>query len=166
MMAFLFAKQGFVPLPPDLPVPLIQTQVPADLNRGAILQLWGRSQAVALTDPRVPLALKTAYGFDMVIIVPREAHNSMCGVETHGQQCNASDVLSVKQFDDGVARFERVNMSLILYTSIMHCGHSVIWENGTLDQEHPEWLQYDELGQVHNPKKYCTPTRPGVLCAL
>lgn len=148
LLLFLIAVQGFSPLPPDLPFPSMQTRVPVALNRGAILQLWGHSQAVALTNPEVPLALKTAYGFDMVIIVPREAHNSMCGVETHGQQCNVSDVLSVEQFNNGIEMFKRVNMSLILYTSIMHCGHSVIWENGTLDQEHPEWLQYDELGQV------------------
>ena len=39
----LFATQGFIPLPPDLPFPSIQTRVPEDLNRGAILQLWGHA---------------------------------------------------------------------------------------------------------------------------
>lgn len=102
---------------------------------------------MALTDHRVPTALKQEYGFDLVIAVPRSAHNSMCSAETHGQQCSATDMLTQEQFDDGVAAFAAANMSLVLYTSIMHVGHSPSWENGTVSKNHPEWSERDELGR-------------------
>jgi hypothetical protein len=72
-------------------------------------------------------ALKHSYGFDLVIAVPRDAHNSMCSAETHGQQCSASDMLTQQQFDDGVAAFAAVNMSLVLYTSVRCYAYHSQW---------------------------------------
>ena len=139
---------AFTPLPPDVPFPSLPVRPDPVLNRGAILQLWGHSQFAAMSDPRVPPALKDAYGFDLVIMLPRDAHNSMCNTEGHGQQCNVSDILSPAQFAGGLNAFTALNMSIIFYTSIMHCGHAPVWENGTLDALHPDWVQMDERNQT------------------
>jgi hypothetical protein len=72
-------------------------------------------------------ALKRSYGFDLVIAVPRDAHNSMCSAEAHGQQCSASDMLTQQQFDDGVAAFAAANMSLVLYTSVRCYAYRSQW---------------------------------------
>lgn len=45
-----------------------------------------------------------------------------------------------------VSAFEAANVSLILYTSIMHAGHSPAWENGSLAAAHPEFSERDENG--------------------
>ena len=57
-----------------------------ELNRGQILQLWGHSQAVALRSAAVPAALRAQFSFDMVIMLPRDVHNSMCNEEAGSQQ--------------------------------------------------------------------------------
>jgi hypothetical protein len=57
-----------------------------ELNRGHILQLWGHSQAAAMRNTAVPAALKAQYVFDMVIMLPRDAHNSMSSSATDHQQ--------------------------------------------------------------------------------
>ncbi len=131
---------SFAPLPPDTPLPSVPLLLGPSLGHGSVLQLWGHSQAKALTDHRVPEQLARDYAFDLVIMVPLEAHNSMCGAETAKQQCNASDILTEVQFARGVAAFEEANMSLMLYTSIMHVGHSPVWESGNLTLAHPEWM--------------------------
>jgi hypothetical protein len=136
----------FTPLPPDVALPDVPPLPNIPLQRGAVLQLWGHSQYVALTDHRVPLALQAAYAFDLVIVVPRAAHNSMCQAETHGQQCTKADQLTDEQFQSGVENWANLNLSIILYTSIMHCGHSPMWENGTLSRAHPEYSERDEGG--------------------
>ena len=59
------------------------------------------------------------YAFDMVIVIPRLAHNSMCSKEAGGQQCGPEDQLSKGQFDDGVQRFIAANYSVVFYTSVM-----------------------------------------------
>eukprot|EP00039_Didymoeca_costata_P021227 m.343831 g.343831 ORF g.343831 m.343831 type:complete len:981 (+) comp23431_c0_seq1:74-3016(+) len=140
------------PLPPDPPIVPHNSVLHSDmLHFGQVLQLWGHSQFVALTNPNVAPALKK-YGFNVVIMVPYKAHNAMCQAEAHGQQCTSSDVLSLTQFQTGIDTFAKVNISLMLYTSIMHCGHSSVWENGTLQREHPSWSERDELGQC--PQDY------------
>ena len=60
---FLLARLRRRPLHPSPALPN------ALLRRGAILQLWGHSQFVGLTDERVPSGLKKRFGFDLVIHV-------------------------------------------------------------------------------------------------
>lgn len=159
---------AFTPLPPAAPLPSAPPLPNVALRRGAFLQLWGHSQFVGLTDAEVPPALKEQYGFDLVIAVPREAHNSMCDTEAHGQQCTRADQLTEAQFNAGVAGWAAVNVSLVLYTSIMHIGHSPAWENGTYATEHPEWSERDEHGAC--PKQYgqcnISPAGGGVDAAI
>ena len=79
----------------------------------------------------------------------------MCSTEKHGQQCTRADQLSDMQFRQGLARWAAVNVSFILYTSIMHCGHSPIWENGTLSKQHPEYSERDENGACPGNYGHC-----------
>jgi hypothetical protein len=34
-----------------------------------------------------------------------------------------------------------------MYTSIMHCGHASVWQDGTLENIHPEWSQRGPKGE-------------------
>ena len=85
----------FLPLPPAPELPCLPVLERAALHRGATLQLWGRSQFLALTKRGVPTELKRLYSFDNVIAVPRDAHNSMCSSEAGGQQCGVGKLAIV-----------------------------------------------------------------------
>jgi hypothetical protein len=103
IVVLLISGEGYTPLPPDPPLARAVINAPPFLARGQILQLWGHSQWVAMTDRRVPSALKLAFSFDAVIAVPLEAHNSMCSAEGAGQQCDRADMLTREQFNAGVS---------------------------------------------------------------
>jgi len=93
-------------------------------------------------------ALKRSYGFDLVIAVPRDAHNSMCSAEAHGQQCSASDMLTQQQFDDGVAAFAAVNMSLVLYTSVRCYAYRSQWPTRA-NSNVRSLLTHETIPQMH-----------------
>ena len=68
----------------------------------------------------------------------------------------------------GLARFVAANVSIILYTSVMHAGHAAAWENGTLARDHPAWSEVDELGDCTKLYGQCnlSPAGGGVGWAL
>ena len=151
----LRTDDGYVPLPPQPPLQSLPPLVRPALNRGAILQLWGHSQAVAMRDATVPAALKAAYAFDLVTMIPLDAHNSMCSTESGSQQCGKADHMTEAQFAAGVRAFAEANYSVIFYTSIMHDGHSPSWENGSVSAAHPEMSQRKEDGSCAKDYGQC-----------
>jgi hypothetical protein len=135
---------SYVPLPPVPPFPTLPVLALPELNRGQVLQLWGHSQAVALRDTAVPAKMKAAYAFDMVTMLPRNAHNSMSNSKSDHQQGSKADVLTEAEFAAGVEAFAKAGFSVIFYTSIMHDGHRADWESGSITKTRPELLQRDE----------------------
>ena len=168
-LAVLTIATAMPRLPPDLPLASPPALRGADwLDRGQYTETWGHLEYAAMTDPRVIPDLVGRYGFNIVGIVPREAHNAMCAKETVKQQCTAKDVLSKEQFDRGLTRWAAHNVSVILYTAIMHCGHSPVWESGELEREHPEYASRDEFGVCPTAYGQCdlTPTGGNVEFVL
>jgi hypothetical protein len=128
------------PLPPDPPIsgpPLVGE----DWTRTAcILQPWGASEWEIVTHARerVPW-LAREFGFNAVIMLPPEAHNT---ITPEGQH------LTREQFAEALRIFREAGFRFILYTAVMHCGHAPQWMDGTLAREHPEWSQRGPQGET------------------
>jgi len=131
------------PLPPDLPLP---TAAP---TRGwpalaRIVQPWGYSQAIAVKDHAIWAArLSQEFGFNTIIMLPPNAHNAITADRSDE---NASMRITDQAFADALEAYRAHGFRIILYTSIMHCGHDTTWESGQLARDHPDWRQVDADG--------------------
>jgi hypothetical protein len=126
-----------------LPVDIVLPSLPAnglDWTRAArILQPWGRTQwdAIVHAAERAPWLAKT-FGFNTMIILPPDAHNAISA---------PAERITEKEFDQALAIYRANGFRIILYTSIMHCGHAPVWQDGTLERTHPEWSQRGPKGE-------------------
>jgi len=107
-----------------------------------IVQPWGATQTTAVLQaeewaPR----LSQRFGFNAVIMLPTNAHNAI----TVGR---GKPGITDAQFRRAVDLYRANDIKLILYTSIMHCGHDPSWQFGDLGREHPEWSMRDPEGGV------------------
>ena len=128
------------PLPPDLPLPSLPLAGEDWTRTTRIVQPWGSTQsdAVLQADRRAP-RLANQFGFDSVIVLPPEAHNAITGEAHH---------VTEEQFDAAMAAYRKAGFRIILYTSIMHCGHAPVWQEGHLSKSHPEWSQRGPKGET------------------
>ena len=117
------------PLPPDLPLPSLPLADVTWTRTARILQPWGRTQhdAIVHAATRAPQLAKD-YGFDAMIVLPPDAHNAITNDTLH---------TTTEQFDAALRAFRAEGFHVILYTSIMHCGHDPIWQHGQLARELP-----------------------------
>ena len=127
------------PLPPDLPMPSLEIAGRGWTRTACIVQPWGRTQhdAIVHAKERAPW-LAAAFGFNAVIILPPDAHNANTNDEHH---------ITDAQFLAALDAYRDAGMRIIIYTSIMHCGHDPAWEFGRLRKEHPEWSQRGPEGE-------------------
>ena len=132
-------SSGLPPLAPDIPL----ASLPAngwDWTAGArILQPWGKSQweAVVRAAEHAP-RLARDFGFNAVIFLPPDAHNAITGPAEH---------ITEAQFAGALAAFRAAKFRILVYSSIMHCGHAPLWQDGTLERTHPEWSQRGPQGE-------------------
>jgi hypothetical protein len=121
------------PLPPEVPMPSLPLAGENWTRTARIVQPWGRTQwdAIVRAHERAPW-LAGKFGFNAIIILPPEAHNAITG-ETHH--------VTEAQFDAALDAYRLAGFRIILYTSIMHCGHAPAWQNRSLTKSHPEWSQ-------------------------
>jgi hypothetical protein len=127
--------------PADLPLPRLSAS--ADWTKTAsIIQPWESTEFIAVkeADQWAP-RLANEFGFNTVILLPPAAHNA---ISLPGEQ------ITEEEFQHAVARFRAAGLKLILYTSIMHCGHDPSWQSGQLGREHPEWAMRDAAGGTVN----------------
>jgi len=127
------------PIPPDIPLP----QLPANgiewTNDARIVQPWGKTQwdAVVRAAERAPW-LARRFGFNTMIVLPPEAHNAISPPAEH---------ITEEQFGRALEIYRANGFRIIMYTSIMHCGHAPVWQDGTLEKTHPEWSQRGPKGE-------------------
>ena len=81
--------------------------------------------------------LKQRFGFNAVTLLPPAAHNAISG----GSEITEAD------FEEALRVFRANGFRIILYSSIMHCGHDPVWQDGTLTRTHPEWSQRGPEGE-------------------
>ena len=127
------------PLPPDIPLPSLPLAGENWTRTARIVQPWGVTQwdAVVQADERAPWLAKD-FGFNAIIMLPLQAHNANTGESHHVTQA---------QFDAAIRTYRAAGFRIILYTSIMHCGHAPVWEDGVLTKTHPEWSQRGRQGE-------------------
>ena len=124
------------PLPPD--PPLLTATPNTDWAAAArIVQPWGRTQHTAIVGhERWAPEFAGRLGFNAMIVLPPEAHNAI----------RPGQPITEEQFEAAVAAYRSAGLKLILYSSIMHCGHAPIWQTGQLAKDRAEWSQRDREG--------------------
>jgi len=127
------------PLPPDLPLESLPLAGQSWTRTARIVQPWGRTQwdAIVRADQRAPW-LAEEFGFNAVIFLPPEAHNAIR---------DATLNVTEAQFQAALAAYRAAGFRIILYSSVMHCGHAPVWQEGTLSKTHPEWSQRGPKGE-------------------
>ncbi len=73
-----------------------------------------------------------------MIFLPPDAHNAITGPAEH---------ITEAQFAGALAAFRAEKFRILIYSSIMHCGHAPVWQDGTLERTHPEWSQRGPKGE-------------------
>jgi hypothetical protein len=125
-------------LPPDLPLPASPPLQETWLREANILQPYGHSAFIALTDIKDrPARLKKEFGFNTIIVQPPDSHNTIA---------LPADKLTEKQFANGIAAYRAAGYRILLYTSVMALGLSPEFQSGQISREHPDWLQRDPKG--------------------
>jgi hypothetical protein len=132
--------RAYIPPPADLPLPL-HAPNGADWTAAAtILQPWGRTQHEAMhACGDLPQQLAREYGFNTIIVLPPDAHRFTAPADHH---------LSDAEFRRAIAAYRKAGFRFLLYSSIMHIGHSRAWEEGDIERDHPDWAQRDAEGGV------------------
>jgi hypothetical protein len=132
-------KDRLAPLPPDVLLPSLPANG-LDWTPGAvILQPWGQTQweAVVHADERAPWLAKT-FGFNTMIVLPPAAHNAITP---------PAENITEEEFVRALGIYRENGFRIIIYSSIMHCGHDPVWQGGTLEKTHPEWSQRGTKGE-------------------
>ena len=134
-------------VPRDLPIAEAPPSSEEWLDHAVTLQPWGVTEYKALTElPLLPRQLKKEFGFNAIIVLPWEAHNALTDAAL--PLTNPATRLTEAQFRAGLDAYRREGYKLMLYSSVMHCGHAPVWQSGQLGREHPDWLQRDATGQT------------------
>jgi hypothetical protein len=127
------------PLSPDLPLPSLPPNGLSWTPGAVIVQPWGRTQwdAVVHAAERAPW-LAENFGFNTMIVLPPAAHNAISG---------PADRITEQEFERALAIYRANGFRIIIYTSVMHCGHAPVWQDGTLEKTHPDWSQRGPEGE-------------------
>ncbi len=127
------------PLPLDIPIPPLSPNGLGWTPSAVIMQPWGRTEwdAIVHAAERAPWLAK-AFGFNTMIVLPPAAHNAITPPAEH---------ITEEEFGRALGIYRANGFKIIIYSSIMHCGHDPIWQSGTLEKTHPEWAQRGPKGE-------------------
>ena len=73
-----------------------------------------------------------------MIVLPPAAHNAITKDGRH---------ITEEEFERALGLYRENGFRIIIYSSIMHCGHDPVWQKGRLEKEHPEWSQRGPKGE-------------------
>ena len=154
------ASGEFEPLPRDLPLPALTTATARWIREARVLQPWGKTQYLAFANVGDRAErLKKRFGFNVLMAMPVPAHNAITPAEYH---------LTEEHFQESISAFRRAGYKLMLYSSIMHCGHAPQWQFGSIEAEHPDWSQLDSNGNAVTDygHAWICPSSPGLEYTL
>jgi hypothetical protein len=150
---------GLWPLPDDLPVAARPFQG-RDWTAGAIvLQPWGASQYRLVREAATRASeLAERFGFNTVALMPPAAANLV----------DPAHHITEGQFALALDAFRDAGYRVVLYSSIIHLGHSPKWQSGEIARNYPEWLQRDAAGNTVDiyGSKWLSPTSPALAAAI
>jgi hypothetical protein len=126
-------------LPAELPLSSLPVNGREWTQNARIIQPWGKTQwdAIVRAAVRAPW-LAQEFGFNTIIILPPEAHNAISA---------PAEQITEQEFQRGLDIYRANGFRIIMYTSIMHCGHAPVWQGGTLERTRPEWSQRGPKGE-------------------
>lgn len=153
-------QSDFEPVPPDLPLPSNSTATAAWIHEARVLQPWGKTQYLAFTNVGDrPERLKNRFGFNVLMAMPVPAHNAITPAEYR---------LTEEQFREAIRAFRQAGYKLMLYSSIMHCGHAPQWQSGSIETAHPDWSEIDAGGNAVTEygHAWICPNSPGLEYTL
>ena len=128
------------PLPPDLPLREVSLNGADWTSKAVVLQPWGKTVYDALNDcGDLPKILAEKHGFNAIIVPPPDAIRYTAPREY---------AVTEENFQEGLEAYRKAGYRIILYSSIMHIGHSAAWEEKQIAREHPDWAQRDPFGGV------------------
>ncbi len=133
---------GVAPLPADLPLP---AEPPAGgwLWSARVVQPWGRTQTLAIRQHDTwAKRLSREFGFNTIILLPPNAHNAITA--RYGD--DDAHAIDENTFEQALKSYRSAGFRILLYSSIMHCGHAPFWQSGDLTEQHPDWRQVDQTG--------------------
>ncbi len=147
---FLWASDShsaYCPVPRDMPLAESPTSTVKWIQDAVVLQPWGPTEHTAIArGNELSSQFRKEFGFNAVIVLPTEAHNALIG--STRKPDDPDNRLTDAQFRAGLDAYRKENYKIILYSSVMHCGHAPMWESGDLAREHPDWLQRDAFGDT------------------
>jgi len=135
-------SSGVAPLPADLPLP---AESPAGewVWSARVVQPWGRTQTLAVRQHEIwAKRLSREFGFNTIILLPPDAHNAITA--RYGD--DHAHAIDENTFEQALKSYRSAGFRILLYSSIMHCGHAPVWQSGDLTDGHPDWRQVDETG--------------------
>lgn len=153
-------QSKFEPVPPDLPLPSASTAIAGWIREARVLQPWGKTQYLAFANVGDRAErLKERFGFNVLMAMPVPAHNAITPAEYH---------LTEEQFREAIRAFRRAGYKLMLYSSIMHCGHAPQWQFGSIEAQHPDWAEIDSDGNAVTEygHAWICPNSPGLEYTL
>ncbi len=143
LLPLLPVSATYTPYPPDLPLPALPPAGGWSLN-ARIVQPWGSTQTVAIRDAvKWSVRFDEDFGFNAMIVLPTHAHNA---ITVGPPETAKTPGITDQEFRDALALYRARGMRIIIYTSIMHCGHSPEWQFGEIAKAHPEWSMVDSAG--------------------
>ncbi len=147
----------YQPYPPDLPLPASEPAPGWTLDARCIA-LWGKTQWHVLQDHRRwAERFGGEFGFNCMIMLPPDGH---AGAVRHAP---AGYEIDDRTFGAALESFRGAGLRIILYSSIMHCGHSMaLWHSGEITRQHPDWRQVGAEGNpiVRNGGEWLCPSSP------
>ena len=153
-------QPDFEPVPPDLPLPSTSTATAEWIREARVLQPWGKTQYLAFANVGDRAErLKERFGFNVLMAMAVPAHNAITPAEYH---------LTEDQFREAISAFRRAGYKLMLYSSIMHCGHAPQWQFGSIEADHPDWSEIDADGNAVTDygHAWICPNSPGLEYTL
>ena len=131
----------YQPYPPDLPLPVLEP-APGWTVDARCIALWGKTQWHVMQDHRRwSDRFGRAFGFNCIIMLSPDGHAGAIRHAPDGYE------IDERTFEAALEGFRGTGLRIILYSSIIHCGHSMsLWHSGTITREHPDWRQVDVEG--------------------
>ena len=123
---------------------------PPWLQTSRAVQPWGRSQTSLIRNAKSwSKRLRDEFGFNTLILASPDSHR---GIVRNVPKL----VLTDQEFQEALEIFRQDGFRILLYASLVHCGHSAQWHEDFGDpsekipSRNPEWLQADEDGRPIN----------------
>jgi hypothetical protein len=140
--------RSLAPWPPDLPLPAAKP-MGGWIETARVVQPCHTTGWLVVSQHKTwAKKLRDEFGFNVISISIPDSHNATADPisPAYGYDKAGKFRYDDPVFAEAMESFRAAGMHTILYSSLMHCGHTRTWETGQLGKEHPDWSQIDAKG--------------------